>query len=252
MPEPVIAIDIGNTNVHAGVVDTYRTVCIRRCVFPCSETGRRLPEFIDDIKNPGAAVVGGRRSHAEKAARILKKSGLFPVMSLRWNKRLPVRFYYKKPASLGADRIAGALYAAAVYPKKNVIIIDSGTAITVDAVNSRSEFIGGAILCGIGTQLRALHAAAGALPLAFLKERKIPPLGGSTIDCLKAGAVHGTAGALNHMVKKIKRLLGRKCLVLATGGGWRYTKDLADFDYTEVPELTIIGTALYLKKSRGH
>ena len=75
--------------------------------------------------------------------------------------------------------------------------------------------------------------------------RKIPFLGGSTIQCIQAGATRGTAGALNHLVRKYRSLLGGKCIVLATGGGWHVTSKLVDFKFIEVPDMTLIGTALY-------
>ena len=58
-------------------------------------------------------------------------------------------------------------------------------------------------------------------------------------------AAHGTAGALNHLVRMFRSSLGGKCLVLATGGGWRAIKNLVDFKFVEVPAMTLIGTALY-------
>ena len=246
MRKLIYAVDIGSSRVHAGIVDTGRRACIGRHDFPVAEMSRRLPALIDNARYVVPAVIaGGSAGHAQKAGTILRRKKIFPVIPLQWHSRLPIRFRYKKPSSLGADRIADALYAARIFPGRNVIIIDSGTAITVDAVNGRAEFLGGAIIAGIGTQLGGLHAAAGTLPAVRLQEGTIAPLGCSTIDCLRAGAAYGTAGALNLVVKKYRRFLGRNCIVCATGGAWHFTKKLVDFDFIEVPDMTLIGMALY-------
>ena len=105
--------------------------------------------------------------------------------------------------------------------------------------------MGGAILAGIETQIRGLHAATNTLPAVAMPGKKIPLPGTSTEECMQAGAAHGTAGALNHLVRKYRSLLGGKCIVLATGGGWHVTSKLVDFKFIEVPDMTLIGTALY-------
>jgi type III pantothenate kinase len=246
MPEQVIAVDIGNSWVHAGLVDTRRSVCRFRSNFPLAEMSRRLPAFLDKIKIDTPAVIGGGRSGpAMVVGKILAVKKLSPAVHLYWHSRLPVRFNYKNSSTLGADRIADALYAAAKYPKQNVIIIDSGTAITVDAVNASGNFSGGVIMAGAVTHLRSLHAATDTLPLITMRDNKIPFPGNSTASCMQAGAVHGTTGALNHLVRKYKKLLGGKCAVLATGGAWHLTSTLVDFECIEAPDMTLIGMGLY-------
>jgi pantothenate kinase type III len=66
------------------------------------------------------------------------------------------------------------------------------------------------------------------------------------VQCIQAGAAHGTAGALNHLVEKYKGLLGGKCTVLATGGAWHLTRKFVDFDFIEVPDMTLVGTGLFV------
>jgi pantothenate kinase type III len=246
MSDRVIAVDIGSTRVHAGLVATDKHSCLFRTDFPLSEMSRRLPGAFGKLKiNVPAIIAGGSKGYAKKAAGILKSCGVVSITGLKWLPNLPVRFNYDRPETLGADRIADALYAVTVYPERNVIIIDSGTAITVDAVSSKAEFMGGAILAGIETQLHGLHTATDTLPIVALPGKKVPLPGTTTEQCMQAGAAHGTAGALNYLVRKYRSLFGWKCVVLATGGGWRLTKKLVDFTFIDIPDMTLIGTALY-------
>lgn len=246
----VIAVDSGSTRTHAGLVDTSRRTCLFRRDFLSSELDRCLPETVRRIKNiiaSAPAVIAG--GHLPAVETIMKKCGLKSITRLLWHARLParlpLRFRYDRPETLGADRIADALYAVTAYPRRNVIIIDSGTAITVDAVSRSAEFAGGTILAGIEIQLYGLHAAARRLPVVAIPGKRTPFPGNSTEICMQAGAAHGTAGALNHLVRKYQSMLGGKCIVLATGGGWHVTRNLVDFKFIEVPDMTLIGTALY-------
>jgi type III pantothenate kinase len=247
MTDLVVAVDIGSSRVHAGIVDIRKTRCLCRADFLPSETTRRLPHLLGRGRQSGvpAVISGGRNRLTQKIRKTLAACGVRPVSEIGPAASLPVRFRYDRPAKLGADRIADTLYAAAAYPKRNAIIIDSGTAITVDAVTGGAEFTGGVILAGIGTQLCGLHASTATLPLTTIPAAPIPFPGGSTEQCLRAGAVHGTAGALNHLVRSYRRILGGKCVVLATGGAWHVTKNLVDFNFIEIPDMTLIGTALY-------
>jgi len=246
MADRVLAVDIGSSRMHAGLVDTCKHSCLFRSDFPLSEMSRRLPKALGKLKiNVSAVIAGGRKGYAQKAGKILKTCGVTSIATIRIVSGLPLRFRYDKPGTLGADRIADALYAVTVYPKRNVIIIDSGTAITVDAVSSTAELMGGVILAGVETQLCCLHAATNTLPMVAMSGKKIPLPGRSTEQCMRAGAAHGTAGALNHLVRNYNHLLGGKGIVLATGGAWHLTKKLVDFEFIEVPDMTLIGTALY-------
>ena len=175
----------------------------------------------------------------------LLSRGTASISHVKHHKGLPVSVRYDKPSTLGADRIADALYAAAVYPGRNVIIIDSGTAITVDLVNLKGEFLGGAILAGVEAQLKILHSSTGTLPLITTPADKIELPGTSTESCMQAGTAHGIAGAMNRLVRNYQSAVEEKCLVLATGGAWHVTESLVDFDFTAAPDMTLIGTALF-------
>jgi type III pantothenate kinase len=246
MADRVLAVDIGSTNVHCGLVDIGKHSCIFRSDFPLSEMSRRLPKTLGKVKTKVPAVIaGGRKGYAQKAGKILITCGVTSIATIRRVSGLPLRFRYDRPKTLGADRIADALYAVAVYPKRSVIIIDSGTAITVDIVNRAAEFRGGVIFAGIRTQLRGLHASTGTLPMVELTNTRIPLPGNSTVECLRTGAAHGTAGALNHLVREYRRFLRGECIVLATGGAWHLTRKLVEFDFIEVPDMTLIGMGLY-------
>jgi type III pantothenate kinase len=180
-----------------------------------------------------------------KIGRIIRRVHSGPVTWVRHHTKLPVKFLYMQPDSLGTDRIADALYSAAAYPDKNCIIIDSGTAITVDCVSGAGRFLGGVIIAGADLQLESLHQSTATLPGLSLSKSKIILPGKSTEECMYAGTAHIIAGGLNHIVRTFGKQLGGKCVILATGGAWPLTERLVDFRFIGVPDMTLLGTALY-------
>ena len=196
---------------------------------------------------PQAVIAGGRTGLASQAEAILVRHGAPGVTNLHWHKNLPVRFRYEKPQGLGADRIADALYVATVCPGRNAIVIDAGTAITVDVLSGTGEFLGGVIMPGVETQLRSLHSATEVLPSLDISTDALPDLPATSTDNgIRAGVLYGIAGGLNHLVGKYRSILSGDCMVLVTGGGWKTIRGTVDFAFAEVPEMTLLGIARYL------
>ncbi len=77
----------------------------------------------------------------------------------------PIINRYKSPETLGLDRLAAAIGGAALFPNTPLLIIDAGTAITIDLVSSKNEYLGGNISPGIQTRFKALNLFTGKLPL---------------------------------------------------------------------------------------
>lgn len=251
-PTPVIAVDIGCTRAHVGLVDVSRRRCLFRRDFPSTKISSSLPDILDGTNaiarnfcRVPVIIAGGRGIRASEVEKAFRSRGAASVSHVKYHKALPLPVRYAKPATLGADRIADALYAATVYPGRNVIIIDSGTAITVDLVTKCGGFSGGAILAGVDAQLRMLHSSTGILPFVSVSSRTTKLPGSSTESCMRAGTVYGIAGAMNLLVRRYQKSVDGKCIVLATGGAWHVTERLVDFEFVAVPDMTIIGTALY-------
>jgi type III pantothenate kinase len=253
----VIVVDIGSTRIHVGLIDLDGFACQWRADFLSSELQHYLPAALDRAHGKAQAATrkeefvpvvigGGRATYAPAAEAIIKAAGARTISHVRYRLDLPLAFSYEHPEGLGADRIAHALYAQAMHPGRNVIIIGSGTAITVDMVGRDRRFLGGVIMAGAEVQLQGLHAATRVLPLLTVTESAPPFPGVSTESCMLAGAVHGIAGALNGIVRNYQERLHGDSIVLATGGAWSLTEKLVDFTFEAVPDMTLIGTGLFL------
>ncbi len=127
-----------------------------------------------------------------------------------------VHVHYHPAADVGPDRIANAVAAHEKYVGK-VIVVDFGTATTLDAVAESGDYLGGAIAPGVQISLDALVARAARLTGVQLVAPE-KAIGGSTIGSLQSGMVFGTAGQIDALVDRFQEEMGGGAKVVATGG----------------------------------
>ena len=123
---------------------------------------------------------------------------------------------YQPASDVGADRICNAVGAFAKYGGP-AIVVDFGTATTFDAIAENGDYLGGAIIPGIGISMDALFRQAARL---YRVELVAPPhaIGSNTVHAMQSGLVFGYAGQTDAMVERFKAELGGSARVIATGG----------------------------------
>jgi len=134
---------------------------------------------------------------------------------------LPLEVALPRPDMVGIDRLLGAVAANQLRrPDTPAIIVDLGTAITVDLVTAEGRFAGGAILPGIGLSARALHEHTDLLPLLDMHElADAPPaLGTDTRAAMRAGIYWGSIGAVRQLIEQLGSGLSTRPQVILTGG----------------------------------
>ena len=150
---------------------------------------------------------------------------------------IPVRTL--KPSEVGSDRLVNALGALAVHSPP-LIIVDSGTAITLDVISADGAFEGGIIAPGVHLSMEALHAAAAKLPrIALQRPRRV--VGNDTVSAMQSGIFWGHVALIEGMISRIKAERNEAMTVVATGGVASLfhgaTSAIDHFD----PDLTIRG-----------
>jgi len=151
-----------------------------------------------------------------------------------------------EPGRVGIDRLAAAAAAAvAKAPGRGAVVVDCGTATTVDLVSAAGVFLGGAILAGPGLLARALAEGTSRLPeVAALETGPPPPLPGrSTQAAIAAGIGWGMRGAVARLVAEAQTALSGDCEVFLTGGSAGIVRDALP-GAIEIPELVLAGIAL--------
>lgn len=163
-----------------------------------------------------------------------------PILNVGPKAKLGVGIDYPKPQTIGADRLANAAAAAALFSGP-VVVVDFGTAVSFDVVSKEQAYVGGVIAPGLEAMTDYLHQRTALLPKITLLE---PPsaIGKSTKHAMLAGAVYGYRGLIRNILAEIAKELGvKKLKVVATGG---YAELIAAGlpEISEVkPELTLEG-----------
>lgn len=130
-----------------------------------------------------------------------------------------LKLAYRRPAELGVDRLANALGAQKLYPRKNVIVVDCGTATTLTLLHRDGTLLGGAIMPGLGMWPAMLNRRTASLPAVALHTPDTV-VGRDTESAIRSGIVHGHAGAIRELIGKSRlEAFGRSpVVVLGTGG----------------------------------
>ncbi len=139
-----------------------------------------------------------------------------PVVRFSSSTPLPLEIGYRTPRTLGSDRIAAAVGAWSEAPGRNILVIDAGTAITIDFVGNDGTYNGGNIAPGIKMRLRALHEYTSRLPMVD-KEGDTPAIGYDTETAIRSGVINGVCHEIEGYINEFKQ---KYCdlLVFLTGG----------------------------------
>ena len=155
-----LVVDIGNTLVKLAVFDDGRLVA-QHCV------ERLLPSMLDELlggRRAAKAVVASTRGEADDVVETVRPFADY-LLEFTAQTPVPIDSAYRTPETLGRDRLAAAVGAAALCPGRDVLIVDFGTAVTIDLVTADGTFRGGCISPGMKTRFRALHDYTAKLPL---------------------------------------------------------------------------------------
>ncbi len=221
----LLAIDVGNTNTVLGVfrgsdlaahwrlttardqtVDEYGI--LTRNLFTLAELDPR--EIRGVIISSVVPPLNGTLK--EMAERYFNEHALFVEPGIKTG--MPI--HYDNPQEVGADRIVNSVAAFTKYGGP-CIAVDFGTAINFDAVSERGEYLGGALVPGIGISADALFTRAARLWRVEIRDPgKI--IGTNTVHSMQAGLFYGYADLVDGILDRMKRVLGDKTRVVATGG----------------------------------
>jgi type III pantothenate kinase len=171
-----------------------------------------------------------------------------PIRQLTYSD-VPIEIRVEEPARVGIDRLLAALAADRLRQHdRAAIVVDLGTAITVDLVDLDGAFAGGAILPGIATSARALAEQTDALPQVSLEFLDKPPaaLGKSTVPAIESGIYWGAIGAIRELVSQLSTPFQILPDLFVTGGASRQVADLLKTHgaVRHVPNLVLSGIVL--------
>ena len=146
-----------------------------------------------------------------------------PVIRFSNKLQLPLEIKYRTPHTLGTDRLAAAIGAWNEAPGRNIVVIDAGSAITVDFIDRNGNYLGGNIAPGIKMRLRALHEYTAKLPMVE-KEGETPAIGHDTETAIRSGVINGVCHEIDGYINDFKQKYS-DVFVFLTGGDEKTLKN---------------------------
>jgi type III pantothenate kinase len=267
--DTVLLADVGNTRIKLAVLSDHGidaasggvrrlpTVAKRQDLDSHGFRPANLENWLNQAA-PSSAVVLVASVHDAAAARL--EAAIAELSATRHrvlrqrriqHRDLPLEVLVDEPHKVGIDRLAAAAAAGVVRrPGSGAIIVDCGTAATVDLVSSAGGFLGGAILPGPTLMARALAEGTSRLPAVAALEQQTPPMmpGRSTQEAIAAGIGWGIRGAIARLVEEARASLGAEADVILTGGWRGAVRDVLP-GAIELPELVLAGIAMAAERA---
>ncbi|SDC38482.1 type III pantothenate kinase [Williamwhitmania taraxaci] len=217
-----LILDLGNTRAKVAKVNRYGIVALEAFNYDQLE---RLAQFTHHHEAYKGIIIG---SVIDIEAPIVKEIINFlpqKPLILTHKTLIPIINNYQTPETLGLDRLAAAVGANNNFPHSNVLVIDIGTAITYDLINSNGVYLGGNISPGINIRLKALNAFTSKLPLVEANFRS-PLFGTNTIEAIQAGTFHGITAEIDGIIEKFMTIYPNLTVILTGGDANNFAQNL--------------------------
>lgn len=199
----IMTIDQGNSSAKVVVWEDGKPVRTGR-LFDVAIEG--LLPLLGDYGFDGCVYCSVGHTDA-KFLETLRRLMEWRLLVLTPSTPLPIAVEYGSRSTLGNDRVAAAVGASRVYPGEGVLVVDAGTAVTIDVIGPSGCFMGGNIAPGILLRLESLHAATSRLPLVS-PEGKVRAFGTDTVSAIRCGVVGGMVSEIADAFSKAREAYG--------------------------------------------
>jgi type III pantothenate kinase len=246
----LLCLDVGNTNNLGGVFDHQQLVARFRYATHLIGTADQFGIFLVNMLATNqintsdvhavavSSVVPGCDYTIRHTISLYLKA---PHYFLQAGVKTGLNIKYKNPNEVGADRIANAIGAVRAFPNKNLIIVDMGTATTLDVVTKKRDYLGGAILPGMRLSMESLRSNTAKLMEVDI-EQPSSYIGKTTRESIQSGLYYGQLGGLKEMIRGMRQevFADEEVVIIGTGGFSHLFKDKLLFDVI-LPDLVLQG-----------
>lgn len=221
----ILVVDVGNTNIVLGIYKNRELLHHFRLGTNRQSTGDEYGVLIYnlfqmsriDVRDIEGVIISSvvpplMQMLEQMCETYLKKTPLVVGPGIKTGLNLR----YENPREVGADRIVNAVAAVELYGGP-LVVVDFGTATTFDCIDAQGNYLGGAIVPGIGIATEALYQRASKLPRIELEKPK-KVIGRNTIHAMQAGIIFGYAGQVDGIVGRIRKEMNTSPKIVATGG----------------------------------
>ncbi len=252
----LLALDVGNTNIVAGVFVDNALIARWRLTTEARRTADEYAVLLRSLfqaanieldRVDGVIIASVVPAALQTLNQALEQYWHIEAMTVSHELDLGIQVCYEPPTAVGADRLANAIAAIELYGTP-AVVVDFGTATTFDVISARGEYLGGAIAPGLEISEDALLSQTAQLPRVALH----PPssaIGTSTVASLQSGILFGYAGLVDGMVHRISMELGGDVKVIATGGLATTVSPLAKSVHHIDVDLTLVGLRIIFERN---
>ncbi len=255
----ILCLDIGNTHIYGGVFENDNLLMQFRYPSKDQCTSDSMGIFfktvlrennIDPsrIEQVAACSVVPALDYSIRSV-FIKYFDITPFM-LQAGVKTGLQIKAKNPQEVGTDRIANAIAATKQFPDKNIIVVDFGTATTFDAISAAGEYLGGAIIPGMGLSMQSLSQNTAQLSsVRIIKPSSAMAL--TTATNLQVGIYYGHLGALKEILQQMQKDIFKDQAILTIGtGGFAQLFEAEDLFSAIIPDLVLQGLKVALLKNQ--
>lgn len=257
----ILCLDVGNSQIFGGVFDKERLITTFRKTSKTGSSSDEIALFLRSvlrendidpslIRQIAICSVVPDVVHSLRNA-CLKYFEISPFL-LQPGIKTGLKIKYRNPVEVGSDRIGNAIAATHLYPGKNLIIVDFGTANTFCAVSAEKDYLGGIITAGLRISMEALELKTAKLPTVEIVAPETV-IGRTTIENIQSGLYYGTLAMIEGLIEKMSHeaFKDQRPLVIGTGGFARLFEKSKAFDVV-IPNLILIGLFEALRMNKEH
>ena len=254
----LLTIDIGNTNILAGIFKGDEIITHWRIYTNLNKTDSEYTiDFDNMFRLKGIKINSIKEAIISSVVppltsvykNFLEKEFKIKTIVLDSDLEIGVKILYENPKEVGSDRIANAVGAIALYGKP-IIVVDFGTATTFDVVSKEGDYLGGLISSGIEISADALFRRTAKLPRISIQKPK-NVVAKTTVESIQAGLYYGYVGQVDYIIEKIWEELDYKTKVVATGGLANMISEDSKYISTVNSFLTLYGLYFIYKKIKA-
>lgn len=252
----ILAIDMGNSNIVVGGIDDAKTYFEERITTDDRKTSLEYAIMLKNIleihKVRRSDIEGSIMSsvvpplNAPVSTAVKKITGKKPLL-VGSGMKTGLNIKMDNPKTVGGDRIVAAVAAISRY-QSPIIIIDMGTATTLDVIDANGCYIGGVILPGVKVALNSLVSNTAQLPRINLDvPRRV--IGKNTIECMRNGIMYGNAAMLDGLIDRMQAEIGSPATIISTGGMARFITPLCSHRIDYSPDLLLQGLLILYRQN---
>ncbi|MDD6002582.1 MAG: type III pantothenate kinase [Bacteroidales bacterium] len=231
-----LVIDFGNTRCKFYFFDGGRLTDTKIFEHNASDFIEKVLTIVNKSKIDNA-IVSSVGNIPEKLTSLLSER--YSIITLNSSTSVPISNSYSNPSQLGNDRLAAAVGASVMFPNRDCLVVDAGTAITYEFIEGGKKYLGGCISPGLSLRFAALHEHTAKLPLLQPKpiSDNIPT---DTQNAINNGVINGVIAEIMWQISYAQQKLNNPALILTGGDTFFLAEKLKNTIFAE-PNLVAIG-----------